>query len=223
MRRDRQRQAFAVSIVAALVAPQGARADDATTSPLFRKVQVGVELGYAFPVGDLERGSEVGDVVHGLVPLGVEVDYRFNRTVALVVQGAYAFGIPTLCATASDCMASLGHDIRLGIGGRFTLPRVGPLLPQVRATFGYEWFRSKLTDNDVTSGRSYRGPILMSVQASGNLGTEEKGIGLFVGLGAGIFSDRTLDTPAFSSSADVDAARVHAWLELGIRGAVSFY
>jgi hypothetical protein len=102
------------------------------------------------------------------------------------------------------------------------MPRVGPVLPQIRATFGYEWFRSELSDNDVTSGRSYRGPILTSLQASANLGSDEKGVGLFAGLGAGIFSDRTLDTPAFSSSSGVDEARLHAWLELGVRGAISF-
>src|SRR5262245_59999696 len=140
MGRDHPCLAVAMAVAAALVAPKVARADDVTPSPPLRKVQVGVELGFSFPMGDLARGSEVGDVVHWIVPLGFEARYRFNRTVALVIQGAYAFGIPTLCATPSDCMASLGHDISLGIGGRFTLPRVGPALPQVRATFGYEWF-----------------------------------------------------------------------------------
>src|SRR5881394_869500 len=133
MGRGRPSLAVATAMVAALVTANVARADDATTSPPFRKVQVGIELGFSFPMADLERGSKVSDVVHGVVPLGVEAGYRFNRTVAVVVQGAHAFGIPTLCATASDCMASLGRDTRLGIGGRFTLPRVGPVLPQLRA------------------------------------------------------------------------------------------
>src|SRR5215468_7373464 len=85
---------------AAAVLSSTARADPSNSSPPTRPVQVAVELGYSFPMGDLERGSEVGDVVHGIVPLGIEVDYRLNPSVALVVQGAYAFGIPTLCATA---------------------------------------------------------------------------------------------------------------------------
>jgi hypothetical protein len=173
-------------------------------------------------MGYLERGSEVSDVVHGIVPLGMEVGYRLNPTVAIVVHGGYAFGIPTLCATSSDCMASLGHDLRLGAGGRFTLPRVGPVLPQVRATFGYEWFHSEFTNKGVTSGRDYRGPVLTSLQASANLGSEDKGIGLFAGLAVGIFARRDLDTPAFSDSAGVDEARVHTWLELGVRGVMSF-
>jgi hypothetical protein len=199
-----------------------ARADPSSSSPPTRPVQVAVELGYSFPTGDLERGSEVSDVVHGIVPLGIEVGYRFKPSVALVVQGAYALGVPTLCATASDCMASLGHDFRLGVGGRFTLPRLGPILPQVRATFGYEWFRSALSDNGVTSGRSYRGPMLTSLQASANLGSDTKCFGLFAGVSTGIFSNRALDTPAFSSSSYVDAAKIHAWLDLGIRGQLAF-
>jgi len=205
-----------------LLVPSIACAQDAISTPRFHAVQLGAELGYSFPLGDLERGSKVRDVVHGIVPLGVEVGYRWNRRVSLVVEGAYAIGIPTLCATASDCTASLGHDIRLGVGGRFAFPRVGPVLPQVRATFGYEWFLSELTDNGVTSGRSYHGPILASVQAFGNFGSENGGIGPFAAASAGIFSRRTLDTPAFTSTTAVDAAGLHVWCELGVRGAYSF-
>jgi hypothetical protein len=218
----RARRLVSFLAISATFIPAVVRADDSSSPPRLRRILVGVELGYAFPIGDLERGSEVSDVVHGLVPLGVEVGYRLNPTVALVVQGAYAFGIPTLCATASDCMASLGHDLRLGVGGRFTVPRLGPVLPEVRATFGYEWFRSELTDNDVTSGRSYHGPIVANVRGSASLGPDDKSIGLFVGLSTGMFADRVFDTPAFSSSSGVDAARVHAWLDLGVCGALSF-
>ncbi len=106
--------------------------------------------------------------------------------------------------------------------GNGDLPRLGPILPQVRATFGYEWFRSALSDNDVTSGRSYRGPLLTGLQASANLGSDAKCFGLFAGVSTGIFSDRALDTPAFSSSSYVDAAKIHALLDLGIRAQFAF-
>jgi len=205
-----------------LLIPSIACADDAISSPRFRAVQLGAELGYSFPWGDLERGSKVSDVVHGIVPFALEAGYRWNRQVSLVLEGAYGVGIPTLCATASDCKASLGHDIRIGVGGRFALPRIGPVLPQIRAIFGYEWFRSELTDNGVTSGRDYHGPILASVQAFGNFGSENGGIGPFAAMSAGIFSRRTLDTPAFTWVSGVDAARIHLWFELGVRGAYSF-
>jgi hypothetical protein len=211
-----------IAIVAVLLSPSIAHAEDAVSTPRFRAVQVGAELGYAFPMGDLERGSEVADVVHGLVPLGLEFGYRFNRRVSLVLQGSYAIGIPTLCVTAGDCMASLGHDIRLGLGARFALPPIGPVLPQLRATFGYEWFRSELTDNGVTSGRSYRGPILGSLQAFGNLGSENGGVGPFAALSAGVFSSRELDTPAFTAASSVDKTSLHVWLEVGVRGSVAF-
>src|SRR5689334_21774625 len=151
-----RRLAFTVATSATLLHSSMGKAE----VPRTRTLQVALELGYTFPMGDLERGSEVSDVVHGLVPLGSEVGYRFNSTVSLVAHGAYPFGIPTLCATASDCTASLGHDLRLGVGGRFALFQLGPVLPELRASFASEWFRSELSDNDVTSGRSYRGPIL---------------------------------------------------------------
>jgi hypothetical protein len=222
MERLALRLAYLSAMSATALHSSAVHADISSSPPQTRPIQVAVELGYAFPMGDLERGSEVGDVVHGLVPLGVEVGYRFNTTVAVVVHGAYAFGIPTLCATASDCIASLGHDMRLGLGGRFTLPRLGPVRPELRATFGYEWFRSDLSDNDVSSGRSYRGPVLASLQASGNFGSDAKQVGVFVGPCTGIFAHRDLETPAFSSSAMVDAVRVHVWLDVGIRGMLRF-
>ena len=113
-------------------------------------------------------------------------------------------------------MSSLGHDFKLGVGARFVLRQLGPVLPQFRATFGYEWFRSELTDNGVTSGRNYRGPILASLQAFGNFGSDEHGIGPFAAMSMGIFSNRVLETPAFSSASSVDGARPHVWLELGV-------
>jgi len=48
----------------------------------------------------------------------------------------------------------------------------------------------------------------MSLQASGNLGSDNRSIGLFVGLSAGVFSRRGLDTPAFSTSSSGRFERV---------------
>ena len=187
-----------------------------------RRVQVGVELGYAFPAGVLERESKTSDVVRGLVPLGVEGGYRLSPHVMLLARIQYGFGVPKLCATASDCIASLGHDIALEFGGRFFLPRLGPVSPEVSTLFGYEWFRSELSDNGVTSARDYRGPMLAAVQLFSNLTRSNLSLGPFVTASSGIFAHRALETPAFSTDSYVDRAGIHVWVDLGFRGALSF-
>ncbi len=209
------------ALVGFLIAGHAARGDVPSAKAPRRAIVIGAELGYAFPLGALERGSELADVVHGLVPLGIEGGYHFTTRASLVAYAHYAKGIPTLCATASDCFASLGHDIAVGVGGRFLLPRVGPVGPEIRAVFGYEWFRSELSDHGVTSGRMYRGPLLTTVQAFGNVGSDERAVGPFVAMSAGIFSHRSLETPAFETSSFVDRAALHLWLEVGLRGAWS--
>jgi hypothetical protein len=214
---------FAILAVVSLTLPfRSANAETPQASAPSRPILLAVELGYAFPFGSLERGSDQADVVYGIVPLSVEAGYKLNSRVALVIHGGYAFGIPKLCATASDCEASLGHDVVLAGGARFVLPRLGPVGFQLRATFGYEWFRSELSDSGVSSARDYRGPLLTSLQVSGNLGSDNRSIGLFAALSYGIFSHRELETPAFTTGSLVDRASAHAWLSVGLRGALSF-
>jgi len=201
--------------------PPAAGADASMTEP--RRLRVSAELGFAFPFGSLEQEAPVSDVVRGVVPLGLEVGWRVQSSIFILAFGQYSFGVPKLCATSSDCIASLGHDIALGLGGRFVLPRAGPVQPEGRLGFGYEWFESELSDHGATSARRYRGPILASLEASGNFGPEDRTIGVFASFSAGLFTHRGLDTPAFSSSAGIDHKGIHFWLGLGIRGALSFW
>jgi hypothetical protein len=207
--------------VVACAWPAPARADAPKTEA--RRLLVGAELGFAFPTGSLEQEAPVSDVVRGVVPLAVEVGWRAEPSIFLLAYAQYAPGVPKLCATTSDCIASLGHDIALGVGGRFVLRGAGPVQPEGRLAFGYEWFEAELSDQGVTSARHYRGPMLVSLEASGNIGSEDRTIGLFTSLSVGLFTHRGLDTPAFTSGADIEHKEIHLWLGLGIRGALSIW
>jgi hypothetical protein len=170
----------------------------------------------------LEHGSYTSDVVRGLVPIAIEGGYRLNRHVALVVDAQFAIDVPKLCATASDCVNSLGRDVALTVGGRFFLPKWGIVAPELRATVGYEWFRAALSDKGVISARDYRGLILPSIQAFANLGRDRWSIGPFATLSSGIFSHRDLDTPAGSWGSAVNQPALHVWASFGVRSALSF-
>src|SRR5262245_15809480 len=117
----RARSAALLVGVVACVCPAPARADTSSTEA--HRLVLGAELGFAFPIGALEQEAPVSDVVRGVVPFGVEVGWRIEPSIIIVAYTQYALGVPKLCATASDCLASLGHDIALGVGGRFVLPR----------------------------------------------------------------------------------------------------
>jgi hypothetical protein len=198
------------------------RAEGSLRRAVVHPVLVGAELGYALPVGSLESGSYTSDLVRGLVPFAIEGGYRLNPHVAIVLDAQFAIDIPKLCATAADCLSSLGHDFAVAVGGRFFLPRIGIVAPELRTTVGYEWFRAALSDNGVTSARDFRGPILASVQAFANLRPDGWSIGPLATLSSGIFSHRELDTPAGSSGAWVGQPTLHVWVFFGLRGALSF-
>jgi len=199
-----------------------AHAENSPADAKQRSIEVGIELTYSFPIGSLEGGSEVSDVVRGLIPIGVDVGFRLTTRVAILLYGHYGVGIPKLCTSASDCFSSLGRDVAVGAGSRLLFDRLGPVAPELRLTFSYEWLHSALSDNGVTSSRDYRGPLLAAIQAFGNFGSDAKKFGAFASLATGIFSNRSLETPAFSSAELVDRPSLHVWLAVGLRGALSF-
>src|SRR5205814_8244596 len=129
-----------------------------------RRFEVAASLGYAFPAGSLERGSDLSDVTFGNVPIDLVATYRLTTRFALGIAGRYGFVIPTLCSDGSDCFSSLGHDIAIQAKARFFLPRLLGAEPYADAGLGYEWFAAKLVDTGKTSTHSFDGPLFFSTE-----------------------------------------------------------
>src|SRR5438128_1756175 len=104
--------------------PEVALADTGAASastPLSRFTMSGT-IGYAYPVGNAETGTEMRDVSFGLAPLSLGATYDLPRGWNASTRLAYGVNIPTLCSSGPDCESSLGHDVIVAVGVGRTLP-----------------------------------------------------------------------------------------------------
>jgi len=187
-----------------------------------RRFEVGAGLGYAFPAASAASGARLSDSTFGLVPLDIDVAYRFTEKFAIAVSGRYGIGIPTLCKSASDCESSLGSDVALGVRARFFLPTFGRLEPRVDLGLGYEWYASRVTDSGVTSTHTYGGPIFLSLEAMAPFRLSKLvTLGPVLATSLGVFTSESLETPSGTYDGPHGRA-VHSWLSLGGRVAFSF-
>ena len=181
------------------------------------RVQTGASLGYAFPAGALERGSKVSDVTYGLTELRIDGAYRLSPAWLIGLAVGYGVAIPKLCATSSDCVSSLGHDVTLGALGRWRVGVWKTFEPSVDIELGYEWFKANSTDNGATSSRAYRG-WYASLAAFGAFRLSRRFIlGPVLATTGGIFQNAAFEAPGVSTSHGTDGALPHLWLRLGVR------
>jgi hypothetical protein len=159
----------AVLLLAAATSP--AAADE----PPSRRIELAATVGYAGPAGEAERGSRVSDTAFGAVPFALDGSYRLTSVVGVAVHTRYAITIPTLCASAADCQASLGSDAALGVAVRFHVPRVWLVAPLVDVGLGYEWLSTRLVDAGAVATRSYDGPVLLDVRLAAPFSLAERG------------------------------------------------
>ncbi len=187
------------------------------------RLSAGLEVGVAAPTGGLEAGSRLGDVTFGIVPIGLRLGYRLSGHLEVALVGTYGIGIPTLCASASECFASLGRDLVVGTRLAWILGRLGPTTPSLEAGIGYEWLRTSLTDNGVTSSRTYAGPVLVAIEAFAPFRlTRRWSLGPALGASMGVFRSARFDTPAGSIQGDTSSREVHAWWTAAVRTVVAF-
>ena len=191
--------------------------------PVDLPVEIGAAAAYAAPVGSAERGGAVSDTTFALAALDLDASYRFTRALGLVAFARVGAGIPTLCATTDDCVASLGRDVALALRARFFLPAWGRLEPHVDAGAGFEWGLAKLADSGVTSRRTWSGPIALSLEAAAPFRLSAHfSLGPVVGAQIGTFTSSTLETPAFTADRTGSGRTLHAWLSIAVRAAVRF-
>lgn len=197
--------------VCGLFASDSARADGG-------RLSVALALGYAAPQGSTERGDHLGDTAFGVTPFAVDGAYRLVQRLGVSVHAQYGVGIPTLCRTAGDCLASLGSEASAAVGLRYFGPRVGTAAPLVDVGVGYEWFATRLSEAGALSTRAHQGPVLLAVWLVWpfRLGARWT-LGPVAGVSVGTFTSYSLTTNILRSSGDVAGHAVHGWLSVGAR------
>jgi hypothetical protein len=182
---------------------------------------VGASLGYAAPVGFAQGGDAMSDTASALVPFSLDASYRATKQVGAGASLTYGIGVPTLCATESDCVASLGRDVSLALRARFFLPHFLRIEPTVDVGPGWEWLSTKLVDGAAESSRFHSGPVfLMEASAPLRLG-RHTALGPVLGATGGTFTTSRLGTPAFTRD-DSGGHSLHGWLSASLRCAISF-
>src|SRR5581483_3993623 len=123
------------------------------------RVTVFAGLGYAYPVGSAERGTDTRDVSFGLVPLSIGASADLPHGWSAGAQFRYALNIPTLCASGPDCESSLGRDMAFTVGIGRILPSWRRFTVHLALQIGWEWLTTKLSDAGVAASRSWNGPL----------------------------------------------------------------
>ena len=186
-------------------------------APDARRWEAAASVGWAFPLGNAERGARLSDTTYGLVPIAADVAYRATDVVGVGAWLRYGVGVPTLCQTSGECASSLGHDVAVALRARFYLPRLGPLVSHADAGVGYEWFTARLSDGGATSTRSYAGPLLASVSLASAFELSPRfTLGAVVDVALGTFTRSRLETPSFARDEGAKGAALHAWTSLGV-------
>jgi hypothetical protein len=206
--------AVLILCVACLLGRADARADTAR-SPLSR-VTLLADVGYAYPIGAAENGTETRDVSFGLVPLSLVGIYDLAGDWTASARLRYALNIPTLCASAPDCESSLGHDVVVAIGIGRALPRWWRLTTRIGLEAGWEWLTTRLSDAGVAASRNWHGPFAQLEAFADLKSSGPWSLGPAIGVGVGIFSHFDLDTPAGHTGGATDAA-LHAWPTISFR------
>ena len=202
-----------VAVVVSLV-PCSGMADEQPP----QSIELAVTLGYAVPIGDSERGGRVSDTTFGVVPLAIDMGYRFVSRVGVAARVQYGIGVPTLCQTAGDCVSSLGTDVAAVLEARVYLPEPGPFAPRTEVGIGYEWLTTRRSDSGAHSKRAYSGPVPLWLEFVAPLRLAGHWLfGPAVGIAVGTFTARSLETNVASTSGDVPERGMHAWISLGGR------
>lgn len=213
-----RRASIAIVFAASVVATRANAGE-----PDARRIEIGASLGYDFPIGSAERGARASDTTFGLVPIQVDGAYRWTDRIGVVLAGRYGIGVPRLCASTSECVASLGRDVVLSVRARFFFPRLGPVAPRADAGLGYEWWTTRLADGDATSTRAYSGPLSFVGELAAPFAVGSRAnVGPVLGAAIGTFTGYSVASGPVDLHGSVPARALHGWLSIAVRVGASF-
>ena len=191
------RKVLAVVAVAMLGAASAAQAQDTGVS-------LSARAGYAFPMGEAGDGVDLGDLVDGNIPLGIELGYRFAPN--LEIGGYFEYG----WAREADEVSAVGVDVttmRLGAQLNYLLAPEADLNPYLGVGFGWTQLEADFgLGDDSVSGFDFtlQGGAQWKVAPA-------MSVGPYAALIVGQFND-----------SDIDDKGWHEWLQVGLRGTFVF-
>jgi len=186
--------------------------------------QGSLRYGYARPVGGLQpqAGLELTSLVDSERPLVLDLGWRFGTNPFVGAYGSIATGEPGStyadpCGLANCALTSY----RFGIEVQVSILPSERLNPWVGAGLGYDFTRLEIEERrgKVTIGvRGWEAPRLLA-------GVDYRfsryfAFGPYIDFAVGLYTDRTVDTPRYSTERSIDQTEAHGWFSAGLRWVV---
>lgn len=198
---------FAVAALLA-VGPVSAQVPPVPAPP--QGISVGARVAWAFPAGTLLADSSLGSSFSGVLPLQLDLLYRFDRHFSAGFYLAYAPGFTKNCPLGDSCS---GAGTSFGLQVFYTLDAQGALRPWFGFGMGYEWLKLEQTSAAVTSSTTLSGFQWANLQVGGDFSlTARLFLGPYAALSFATFSEASPGGSIASS-----ARHLHEWITVGLR------
>ncbi len=224
----RVRLALLLAVLAAPPATAIAQYYYPPPGPTETGINLSGRLGYGFPGGDIVTDFPTADAVDSKVPIWLELQLRFNRSLwgGLYLELAPAMVDSRYCVPGLSCSAS---DVRFGVDLQFHFAPYSGVDPWLGIGLGAEFLNATL-DEEVSPGlfvqtdRSWSGLEFPLLEAGLDLAvTPRFTLGPFVALSISQFTGYSVqpagDVTTSGSISSADRA-VHTWLQLGVKGTI---
>jgi hypothetical protein len=177
-----------------------------------RGLAMALRVGWGIPQGQRERGFDLADSTIGMVPVWLDLGYRFTDSLLVGIYAQYAFALPRRCPFARDCNAS---DVRFGFQAQWHFGARDAIDHWIGIGTGFEIY-----DEDVSGmAQRFGGYEFVNLQVGEDFSLGRRfGLGPFATLSIGKFTG-VQHGPSEGPLQDfeISARSLHFWVIFGLR------
>jgi hypothetical protein len=181
-------------------------------------LEVGLRLGYAFPLGATAQNLNLNDIFSGVVSVWADAGYRLaSPNLLLGAYFQYGFGMlggqtANSCQSGVTCSASV---VLYGAQIHYHLDPTGTFDPWLGAGIGLENVTLSSPESSLSKSVSLTGVDFAILQAGGDY----RGVvGPWLMFGIGEYTSGS----SGGISTSIQNQALHAWLTLGVRGVFDY-
>ncbi len=177
-----------------------------------RGIAMALRSGWGIPQGQTANGDDLADSSIGMVPLWLDLGYRFTDSMLVGIYAQYAFSIVRHCPGGLPCNAS---DLRFGFQAQWHFGERETIDNWVGIGTGFEIY-----DEDAAGMKQrFGGYEFVNLQAGEDFSLGRRfGLGPFFAWTLGQFTG-VQRGPSDSRLQDFDISRraLHSWVIIGLR------
>jgi hypothetical protein len=239
----RERRGHALSLLLCAWVQPLAAATPAAAVPAPARLHLALRTGFGVPFGSYARVRQtatfsdtqvnrIGDDTHGVIPLWVDVGYRFSPQLMAGIYFMYGLVLPKRapesdplgggCPDGVDCFA---NGIRFGVQAQYSFAPGSFASPWLGLGLGYERISSQLKGQllgfRIDSSSTHGGPELLHLQAGVDLQpAPQLRIGPFGAISGMRYTRCSAELAGETVACRVSEGAWHGWVMVGVRGAL---